>query len=165
MKMTCKLLFILLLSGFAHTVKAQAIPKWKIADLQKAVTESTGATVINFWASFCKPCVAEIPYFQEEAKKYESVGVKLILVSLDMSETYSKIPAFAKKFRFDVKPVVFLDETNADLFCPVADPKWSGAIPATLFINNSTGYRQFYEDGVSREKFIKELERLVALPK
>ncbi|MEI2737607.1 MAG: hypothetical protein V9F01_02345 [Chitinophagaceae bacterium] len=53
--------------------------------------------------------------------------------------------------------VAWLDETNADYFCPKIDAKWSGAIPATLFINNKTGYRNFIEEQISHEKLKKEI--------
>jgi thiol-disulfide isomerase/thioredoxin len=150
---------LFIISSFGGS--AQEIPKWKIADLEAAIKESTKPTIINFWASFCKPCIAEIPYFQKTVAAYKSDSVQLILVSLDMNETYSKLPVFIKKFGIDKSAVVFLDETNADLFCPVADPKWSGAIPASLFINNKTGYRKFFEDGITEGQFGKEVKLLV----
>jgi hypothetical protein len=55
----------------------------------------------------------------------------------------------------------FLDETNADYFCPKVDEKWSGAIPATLFINNSKNHRKFVEEQVSEEVLEKEIQHLL----
>ncbi|WP_345255435.1 TlpA disulfide reductase family protein [Flaviaesturariibacter amylovorans] len=143
------------------SAQGKAIPKWKLADLEAAMAAPDRPTVINFWATFCKPCIAEIPYFQELVKRYDSAGVRLLLVSLDLTEAYPKLPAFAKKRGFTA-PIVFLDETNADRFCPPVDPKWSGSIPATLFLNPATGYRAFYEEGLSKERFHQELKKLVA---
>ncbi len=54
-------------------------------------------------------------------------------------------------------PIIFLDETNADLFCPIVDPKWSGAIPASLFLNNKTGYRKFFEDQLTKDQLEKKI--------
>lgn len=161
MKRISKLFVGALLITLSLEASAQDIPKWKIADLEAAISQSSKPTIINFWASFCKPCIAEIPYFQKTVAAYKSDSVQLILVSLDMNETYSKLPTFIKKFGIDKDAVVFLDETNADLFCPVADPKWSGAIPASLFINNKTGYRKFFEDGIAEGQFSKEVNVLV----
>jgi thiol-disulfide isomerase/thioredoxin len=138
-----------------------AIPKWKITDVEKAIRESKGPLVINFWATFCAPCLKELPHFQQLVKKYDSAGVRLLLVSVDLPEDYKKLAPFAKK-RGLTAPVYFLDESNADMFCPRVDPKWSGAIPATLFVNNKTGYRSFTEDELSKEKFEKELRKLVS---
>lgn len=153
-------LFLFALLAFS-TAKAQSIPKWKLADLQAAIQQADKPTIFNFWATFCKPCIEEIPHFQEVVKKYDSAGVKLVFISLDLDDAYpAKIQTFAKK-RNIYNPITFLDETNADLFCPVVDPKWSGAIPASLFINNKTGYRQFFEDQLSKEQVEKEVLKMI----
>jgi thiol-disulfide isomerase/thioredoxin len=148
--------------GFS-IVAGQDIPKWKITDLETYIKNSNQPTVVNFWATFCKPCIAEIPHFQKLVRQYEKDSVQLLLVSLDMEEMYpAKIKTFANRFGFTV-PIVFLNETNADIFCPRIDKKWSGAIPATLFINNKTGYRKFFEEEMSKQKFEVELKSLVAV--
>ena len=140
---------------------SQDIPKWKLADLEKIIKTSDKPVILNFWATWCKPCIEELPYFQELAGKYEKAGVQLVLVSLDMKEAYPiGIKNFAVKRKIN-SPIVFLDETNADLFCPAVDPKWSGAIPATLFINNKSGYRAFFEDQLSKEQLEKEILKLI----
>lgn len=162
MKKILSLLFILGL-GFSDAA-AQGIPNWKISDLETYIKNSNKPTVVNFWATFCKPCIAEIPHFQKLVKQYEKDSVQLLLVSLDMKEMYpEKIKTFADRFKFTA-PIVFLDETNADIFCPRIDEKWSGAIPASLFINNQTGYRKFFEEEMSEQKFETELKALTAVP-
>ena|SRR5688572_17950621 len=135
----------------------QEIRRIKITDLEKIVADSKTPMIINFWATYCIPCIEEIPYFQEAVKKHEKDSVKLLLVSLDMEDYYpKKIRVFAGKKKFTA-PIVWLDEYNADYFCPKVDPKWSGAIPATLFINNQNGQRKFFEEQLSREKLDKEI--------
>jgi thiol-disulfide isomerase/thioredoxin len=156
-----KFLFCTLLVFAFTSARAQSIPKWKLKDLQSAIKNVNKPTIFNFWATFCKPCVEEIPYFQQIVKKYDSVGVQLVLVSLDLSEAYPKqIASFASKHKF-VSPIKFLAETNADLFCPAVDTSWTGAIPATLFVNNKTGYRKFYEEQISKEKLDKEIRAMI----
>ena len=84
-------------------------------------------------------------------------SIKLLLVSLDLESYYpAKIKSFVTKQKFTA-PIVWLDESNADYFCPKVDTAWSGAIPATLFINNKTGYRKFFEEQLSNEKLKKEI--------
>lgn len=144
----------LLCAGIGRT---QAIQSLSITELEKIIADSKTPLIVNFWATFCKPCVEEIPYFQEEVKKHEKEGVQLLLVSLDLKEYYPrKIKTFAAQKHFTA-PIAWLNETNADYFCPKIDPKWSGAIPATLFVNNSTGYRKFFEEQLSQEKLQKEI--------
>jgi thiol-disulfide isomerase/thioredoxin len=151
---------VLFIAIAVHTY-AQNIPKWKIHDLKAAISNADKPTIFNFWATFCKPCVEEIPYFQQLVKKYDSAGVRLVLVSLDLSEAYpKKIASFASKHKF-TSPIKFLDETNADAFCPAVDSSWSGAIPASLFVNNKTGYRKFFEEQLSRKKLEKEIQNML----
>ena len=153
---------LIFLVGTAR-LHGQDLPKWKLRDLEAAIKNADRPTVFNFWATFCKPCVAEIPYFQQLVKQYDSAGVRLVLVSLDLPEAYpKKITSFAAQHNFK-SPITWLDESNADLFCPVVDPSWSGAIPASLFVNNATHYRKFFEDQLDRVKFEKELKALIAV--
>ncbi len=156
-----KTLFLFIAVIAVNTAFSQTIPKWKVADLEQYIKTVDKPTVINFWATFCKPCIEEMPYFQEMQKKYKSKGLELILVNLDVSAAYPKlIKAFAVKRKITA-PIVFLDETNADLFCPVVDEKWSGAIPATLLLNGN-GYRKFIEDQLSKKQLETEIKAMLS---
>jgi thiol-disulfide isomerase/thioredoxin len=139
-------------------ITAQTIPSRKITDVANYYNKKNDSVyVINFWATFCKPCVAEIPYLQSITKKYSGLKVKLLLVSLDLPAFYPrKVEIFAKKNNFTAD-IVWLNESDADHFCPVIDKKWSGSMPATLFVNATTGYKKFIESSMSEEQFEKEL--------
>ncbi len=157
--------FSLVLIGLLLVImaSAQEIRRWKIADLERYLEQSETPVVINFWATFCKPCVEEIPWFQEIAEKYKGQKVKLLLVSLDLPFFYpAKIQAFAQKHHFNAE-IVWLDETNADVFCPKIDPSWSGAIPATLFLNNKTKHRKFFETQMKAPFFEARLKDAIGL--
>jgi thiol-disulfide isomerase/thioredoxin len=152
-----KFLSIWMVILFAMVAHSQAVKKIKITDLEKIIAESKTPLIINFWATWCKPCIEEIPYFQKQVQEHADDSVQLILVSVDYKEAFPKgITATAKKRKFRV-PILWLDETNADYFCPKVDPRWSGSVPATLFINNKTGYRNFFEGQLSEEKLKKEI--------
>jgi thiol-disulfide isomerase/thioredoxin len=153
------LIFIFILS--LNVTKAQHIPSVKIEELEQLIKKADTPLVVNFWATFCAPCIKEMPYM---IRITDSVGkikpVKLIFVSLDLADAY---PAGIQKFLTRRKinnPVYWLNETNADHFCPKIDAKWSGSIPATLFINNKTGYRQFLEKQMEPDEFLKEMSAL-----
>jgi thiol-disulfide isomerase/thioredoxin len=144
-----------------YTGIAQDLPKWKITHVDKYISENDGVLVINMWATFCKPCVAEIPGFIKAVEDHKNENVKLLLISLDLPSFYpKKIAAFAKKHNFTA-PMAWLDETNADYFCPKIDKSWSGSIPATLFLNTKTGYRKFVEEEMSESVFRKNLQAAI----
>ena len=157
-----KIFVSLVLAAFSFVSYCQEIPTWKITDVEKYIaTQKNEVLVINFWATFCKPCIAELPSFIKITDQYKDQHVKLLLVSLDLPAFYpTKIAAFAKKHAFNA-PIVWLDETDADYFCPKVDNKWSGSIPATLFINTKTGYRKFFEEGMDEASFEKELKKAI----
>lgn len=146
---------------FLLEINAQSIPNWKITELEEFINKSETPVIINFWATYCAPCLKELPYFQELVKNYEKKGVKLILVSLDFKEAYpDKIKKISGKLKFTA-PIVWLDETNADYFCPKVDNKWSGVMPATLFINNKTGFRSFFEESIPKIKLEQEIIKMI----
>ena len=140
---------IVLFIGLAFKSYTQQIIKWKITDIRELIEKSDSVLVINFWATFCKPCVEEIPNLIKFASKYKKQKVALFLVSLDLADYYpTKIKKFvaAKKYAANI---AWLDESNADYFCPIISADWSGSIPATLIVNNKNGYRKFYEKKLS----------------
>ncbi|MDN4166784.1 TlpA disulfide reductase family protein [Cytophagales bacterium LB-30] len=114
-------------------VQAQeAVTIVKFEDLHKELSaQSDSATVINFWATWCKPCVKELPYFEEYHRAHPEV--RMLLVSLDFSEEVEKVNTFLAKKKITI-PVVLLDETDYNSFIDKIEPTWSGAIPATIFL-------------------------------
>ncbi len=146
----------------AFFTNAQSIPAWKITDVSVLYSSKSDTIyVINFWATFCKPCIAEIPYLQSISKKYEQQKVKLLLVSLDLPAFYpDRIGSFAKKNNFTAD-IVWLNESDADYFCPVIDKQWSGSIPSTIFVNGTTGYKNFIGSEIAEEQFEIELKKAI----
>jgi thiol-disulfide isomerase/thioredoxin len=143
----------------SHT---QEVRKLKISEVEKMINEAKEPLIVNFWATFCKPCMEEIPYFQAMQVKYKTQGLKIIFVSLDMQDDYpGKVNSFVKKKKMSS---YWLDETNADYFCPKIDQSWSGAIPASLFINNLQGYRKFVEEAMNEKSLEEEIDRLFRKP-
>ena len=131
--------------AISYMSSAQQVKGVKIGEIEEIIHKSDHPVVISFWATWCLPCIHEIPYLQETVKKYQDKNVELVLVSLDFKESFpSVIEAFVRKNQYQAS-FYWLNETNADQFCPRIDPKWDGSIPATLFVNNKTSYRKFYD--------------------
>lgn len=144
-------------SGFTQTVR-----KVKIDELISHIDSSEHPLVVSFWATWCAPCVEEIPWLQAGVEKYKNEKVELLLVSLDFDTEYPNgLRNFIKKKNFKGS-FFWLDESNADYFCPKVDAKWSGGIPATLLINKQTGYRKFFERQLTDRQVEPEIKLLVA---
>jgi thiol-disulfide isomerase/thioredoxin len=139
----------------------QQIKKISPDDLNSYISKSEKPLVVSFWATWCASCNEEIPYFISTIKNKYKDDVELLLVSLDIKSYYpDKLISFVAKKNYTA-PIVWLSESNADIFCPRIDPNWSGAIPSTLMVNNKTHYRKFYEVGMSPMQFDKNLKVLV----
>lgn len=99
--------------------------------------------IINFWATWCKPCVKELPYFEQIHDEYKNEEVKVILVSLDFpKQIESKLIPFLEKHQLKSN-VVVLDDSNSNVWINAVDPSWTGAIPATVVYKADK--RQFFE--------------------
>jgi thiol-disulfide isomerase/thioredoxin len=155
-----KICAAIIISFLCIPVTAQQVPSWKIKDVVDYYSQKKDSVyVINFWATYCRPCIEEMPFLQSLTQKYAAKKVTLLLVSLDLVSFYpDKIAAFAKKHQLKA-PMVWLNETDADYFCNVVDKKWSGSIPATIIVNGATGYKKFYEQEFSPAEFEAELNK------
>ena len=152
--------FLLLLNLYAFPLLAQEVKPIRAGELKAFIDSSTGPTIVNFWATWCAPCLEEIPHFNELQRLYPG-RLQLIFVSMDFRRSYpALLNAFVKKNELKGQ-LYWLDETDADYFCPVIDSSWSGAIPATIFINNTTKTRRFMEKQLSPEEINREAEKIM----
>ena len=110
--------------------------------------------VVNFWATWCKPCIKELPYFEDIQVKFKG-EIKVILVSLDFP---SKLESQLIPFITDKKiqsQVILLDDSHENEWIPKVDSTWSGALPATLIFNSNK--RKFFEQSFSQEELENEI--------
>jgi thiol-disulfide isomerase/thioredoxin len=139
-------------------VFAQQIPVLDYASLKRDYLNRQSDTlyVINFWATWCKPCIKELPYFDSLAAQFPSEKIKVVLVSLDFQEKLEKVlkPFVANK---NIKSeVVLFDDQQTDFWINDINQNWSGAIPATLIYKNAE--RWFYEKEFNFDELIELID-------
>jgi thiol-disulfide isomerase/thioredoxin len=111
--------------------------------------------VINFWATWCAPCVKEMPAFVKLEDNYQNNKLEIILTSLDFGGNVSeRVRSFMKKHGIKSK-VVILDDPDSNSWIDKVNPEWSGSIPATLIYSKER--RLFYE----KEFTYKELKHVI----
>jgi len=155
MRITLTVIMTLLL-GLAP-LHAQEIEKIGIPELEKILASPDDVLhVVNFWATWCPPCVTELPYFEKLSKEYQGKGVKFILISLDFpSQIESRLIPFLKnnKITADVRVMTNLDYNS---WIEKVDTGWQGNIPVTLFFNNAGKTKYFHPSEVT-EGELKDL--------
>ena len=115
--------------------------------------------VINFWATWCSPCVKELPYFESVNKEYAEKNVKVILVSLDFpSQIETKLKPYLKKNKIKSN-VILLDDSKMNKWVPRVSEKWDGGIPATLIVNSSN--YNFYPSSFEKEELVGEILKVI----
>ncbi|MWW26556.1 TlpA family protein disulfide reductase [Algibacter lectus] len=115
--------------------------------------------VINFWATWCAPCVKELPYFEKLKSEYGNKNVDFTLVSLDFPHMYdSKLKPFVLKQQLKSK-VIALDDVDSNSWIPQIDESWSGSLPATIIYKN--GERKFFEKSFTYEELEHELKQFL----
>lgn len=116
-----------------------------LKSLEKRLNNGGDTTfVVNLWATWCAPCVAEMPHFEQLQQRYSSEPLCVLFVSLDAPEKQEAVRSFvqAKGLKSEVW---VLNEKDEQSFITKISEEWSGAIPATLFVNSGKGVRIFKE--------------------
>jgi len=111
--------------------------------------------VVNFWATWCEPCVAELPHFEEINENYKKNKVKVILVSMDFGKDIkTKLLPFINRKQIK-SDVIVMREVDGDSWIPKVDSTWTGALPATVIYNKDM--RKFYEKSFTYAELEKEV--------
>jgi thiol-disulfide isomerase/thioredoxin len=111
--------------------------------------------VVNFWATWCVPCIEELPNFEKINANYKENKIKVLLVSLDMPKMIeSKLLPFITKRQLKSE-VILMRDPDQNTWLPKVDSTWSGALPATLIYNKDM--RKFYEKSFTYDELEKEV--------
>ena len=114
--------------------------------------------VINFWATWCSPCVKEIGFFEDLHRLTEERKVEVVLVSLDFPNRVEKQLRPFLRERSITAPVRLMTDLDYNAWIDQVDPSWSGAIPATLIYKGEK--RIFLEQELTREELFKFVDQI-----
>lgn len=115
--------------------------------------------VVNFWATWCGPCVKELPYFEKLGQVYKDKDVEVLLVSLDFSKQYeTKLIPFIKNNNIQSE-VVALNDPDSNSWIPKVNKDWSGSIPATIIYTKDK--RKFYEKSFTYDELKLEINQFI----
>jgi thiol-disulfide isomerase/thioredoxin len=151
-------LYLSVFQAFSQSEKVRII---RFEDLQKEINRVTDTTlVLHFWATWCKPCVEELPNYEKLSQEYAKKRIRFLMVSMDFpKDLKDKVEPFIAKNNINSE-VVLLDEPDYNAWIDEIDKEWSGTIPATLMVNLTMRKRVFFEGQAKMEKFIEELKEM-----
>ena len=152
---------VTLYSGINIKINKDPLKVYNYNELENYLSskDKSKTYVLNFWATWCAPCVKELPYFEELNSNYLNQNVEVILVSLDFSKQIEKklIPFLEK--RHLKSEVVVLDDVDSNIWIPKVNKDWSGAIPATVIYNKDKSF--FYERSFTYNELVTELKQFI----
>jgi thiol-disulfide isomerase/thioredoxin len=155
----CSLLIFMFLPVHVH---GQKIEKIKIPELEKILKNPDNKLfVVNFWATWCAPCVKELPFFEEVSKDYDPEIVRFMLISLDFpGEIEKQLIPFLKKNDITLNVSVMM-ESDYNAWIDKVDSSWQGNIPATLIFNNNKNQRIFFPGELDQSGLRKMINSLL----
>ena len=129
------------------------------SNFEEEVLKAQGPVMADFWATWCAPCVKEMPYFEKLSQEYKNEKVEVLFVSLDFPHLYeSKLKPFIKEKKIQSK-VIALNDVDMNTWIPKVDENWSGSIPATIIYRNDKS--KFYEQTFTYEALESELQQFL----
>ena len=151
------LLVLLLVPFFMVQSSTVEVVKWE--GLEKVLKSKNGKIkVVNFWITGCKSCVEELPHFEQLHRSFGD-QVEVILVNLD-EESFeeTKVNPLLEKSRITAK-VFMLTESDQNSWINKVDPSWSGAIPATVVIDQNNK-RHLFEKSLTYAELVKIIQNI-----
>jgi thiol-disulfide isomerase/thioredoxin len=129
----------------------------KLAEVEKILkTQSDQIQVINFWATWCGPCVKEMPLIENVGRQRTDVRITLVSLDLDLDDNPEKVFKFVERKGIQ-STVLILDEPDPNSWIDKIEKQWNGSLPATLIVNTKTGKRAF----AGKELKDGELDKLI----
>ena len=141
----------------AAAQQIREIDREGIVQLSRLSNDTT--YVINFWATWCSPCVKEIGYFETLHRKYAGDKVQVVLVSLDFpNQVNRRVIPFLEEKKITA-PVRLVTELDYNSWIDQVDPAWSGALPATLILHKDK--RIFMEKELTENELFEHVKQIL----
>lgn len=137
---------------------SQKLPSRTWEALQAAVEANPDTLyILNFWTTWCRPCIAELPYLQAAAQQLrDSLPVQIWLISLDFPPEGPEAAANLLRRKGITLPAFWLAERDPNHWIPRLNPDWDGAVPYTQAGLKGPNHPNAFSDTQSVREFVKK---------
>lgn len=157
-------IILIIYAGKNTFMFAQNIEKIKAVnadELNARINNSDTIYIVNYWSTWCLPCVKELPQFEKINQEYKYKPVKVLLVSFDFKEMYpKKILNWVNNKKLQCE-ILWFSESKPNDFIPKLNAEWSGSLPATTIIYNKKNYNYFIEGETTYKELKKRVDKLL----
>lgn len=115
--------------------------------------------ILDFWATWCPPCVREIPHFNELAREYAEKGLVVLGISVDKGGA-----SVVKKFKENnpiTYPVAMVDKNMYSLYQSFLPAEMQGGIPFTFVIDRAGNIREHFVGYRAKSVFVDAIKPLL----
>lgn len=153
---------IFLLFAIMHKSEAQFVKSLEKNELEKLLSSADDSlTVLNIWATWCKPCVKEIPHFEKVREQFKNQPVRFWYISLDFPDQIeSRLKPFVSS-RMKGAHVFYMNTVDYDKWMNKINKDWQGSIPVTLFFNRNQKKEKFEASELTEEGLIQNIRALL----
>jgi thiol-disulfide isomerase/thioredoxin len=155
-------LYFVFFFGLNQGLFSQEISRVTYADLAKWKKDKSDTVyVINFWATWCQPCLKEMPAFESLGERFAGQKVKIILVSVDeKSQVESKLKPYVRNHYMRNKVVHYYDPKVVKWQQKI-DSSWTGTLPATLIHQGKSRYTKMFVGPLSYQQLYEKVNGLL----
>ena len=145
----------------ADSATVQKISEKGIKDL---VGKNKGKVLLlNFWATWCPPCLEEFPALVKVSTAYKAKGLEVIGISMNDASEMNELQAFLRKQKAPF--TVYLAGTVPDEFYKSIDKRWTSEIPLTMIYDKDGKLRYYHNDACTYAQFEKDVQSLLGAGK
>lgn len=146
-------------SGPRSDLTLQEVRAENVLDVVQSHKDSA-AVLVNFWATWCQPCVEEFPMIVDLSKRYASRGLIVYFVSTDWLDEKDKVVRFLEQHGVTGRSFIKNQEDNA--FINGVWREWTGAVPFTIVYDRKLGnVIDYWESKQPERRFVHAIEKAV----
>ena len=154
------MLFALVPGHLLVGADSSTIQKISEKGIKSLVEKNKGRVLLlNFWATWCPPCLEEFPALVKINSNYKAKGLEVIGISMNDVSEMNDLQAFLRKQKAPF--TVYLAGTVADAFYKTIDKRWSSEIPLTMIYDKDGKLRYFHNDACTYAQFEKDVQSLL----